>query len=125
MHAFIVAIRQMANNCQFSSMLDNMIRDQIVCVIRSKSLQKHLLAKKDFSFTDAEALALAAEIAELDSQGISADKEQANVLQLLQRSEIGSKKKQTITVASSAQMLWPLWAQSVCVQAKETVMFKV
>lgn len=122
MHTFIVAIRQMASNCQFASMLDSMIRDRIVCGVRSKSLQKQLLAKKDLSLADAEALALAAETAELDSQGISADSRLTPVLQLSQGRE---KKKETVNVSSAVQMLWKLWAQSFDVQTKEATMFQV
>lgn len=49
-HEFIVAIRQVAQNCNFSTMLDRMIRDRIVCGVRSKNLQKQLLAKKSLIF---------------------------------------------------------------------------
>ncbi|XP_075730853.1 uncharacterized protein LOC142774348 [Rhipicephalus microplus] len=66
--AFIVEIRKLAHNCNFSSMLERMLRDRIVCGVRSKNLQKQLLAKKDLTLAEAEALALAAESAELGSQ---------------------------------------------------------
>lgn len=90
-HAFIVAIRQMAQNCNFSTMLDRMIRDRIVCGVRSKNLQKQLLAKKDLNLQEAEALALAAESAERDSQGITSDKEQASLLKLSAQYESRAK----------------------------------
>ncbi|XP_075723906.1 uncharacterized protein LOC142765983 [Rhipicephalus microplus] len=66
--AFIVEIRKLAHNCNFSSMLERMLRDRIVCGVRSKNLQKQLLAKKDLTLAEAEALAIAAESAELGSQ---------------------------------------------------------
>ncbi|XP_075739747.1 uncharacterized protein LOC142785177 [Rhipicephalus microplus] len=55
--AFIVEIRKLAHNCNFSSMLERMLRDRIVCGVRSKNLQKQLLAKKDLTLAEAEALA--------------------------------------------------------------------
>nr|XP_054926490.1 uncharacterized protein LOC129384900 [Dermacentor andersoni] len=81
-HAFIVAIRQMAHNCNFGTMLDRMIRVRIVGGVRSKNAQKQLLAKKDLNLEEAEARALAAESAERDSQGIVTDQEQARWLKL-------------------------------------------
>nr|XP_054922684.1 uncharacterized protein LOC129382568 [Dermacentor andersoni] len=68
MQTFVVEIRRIAHNCNFSSMLQGMLRDRIVCGVRSKNLQKELLAKKDLTLVEAEALALAAESAELGSQ---------------------------------------------------------
>lgn len=38
MQAFIVEIRRLAHNCNFSSMLQRMLRDRIVCGVRSKKL---------------------------------------------------------------------------------------
>lgn len=48
-----------------------MLRDRIVCGVRSKNLQKQLLAKRELSLQDAEALAVAAETAEADAQKMS------------------------------------------------------
>lgn len=90
-HAFIVAIRQIAHNCNFSTMLDRMIRDRIVCGVTSKNVQKQLLAKKDLNLQEAEALALAAESAERDSQGIATDTEQARLLKLTCQHESRTK----------------------------------
>lgn len=70
-HAFIVEIRRLAHNCNFSSMLDRMLRDRIVCGVRSRNLQKQLLAKPELTLQEAEALALAAERAELDAENIN------------------------------------------------------
>ncbi|XP_070386197.1 uncharacterized protein [Dermacentor albipictus] len=92
-HAFIVAIRQMAHNCNFGTMLDRMMRDRIVCGVRSKNVQKQLLAKKDLNLEEAEALALAAESAERDSQGIVRDQEQARLLKLSGQYESRAKSQ--------------------------------
>ncbi|XP_075550253.1 uncharacterized protein LOC142583647 [Dermacentor variabilis] len=63
---FLVDIRRIADNCNFGSALDRMIRDRIVCGIRSGALQKQLLAQRELTLQDAEAMALAAEAADSD-----------------------------------------------------------
>ncbi|XP_075553490.1 uncharacterized protein LOC142586122 [Dermacentor variabilis] len=61
---FLVDIRRIADNCNFGSALDRMLRDRIVCGIRSGALQKQLLAQRELTLEDAEAMALAAEAAD-------------------------------------------------------------
>lgn len=85
--AFIVPIRQIAQNCNFSSMLDRMTRDRIVCGVRSKKLQKQLLAKKDLTLKEAEALALAAESTECDAQGMMGNPIEPNVYTIAHRNQ--------------------------------------
>ncbi|XP_075534013.1 uncharacterized protein LOC142567699 [Dermacentor variabilis] len=63
---FLVDIRRIADNCNFGSALDRMLRDRIVCGIRSGALQKQLLAQRELTLQDAEAMALAAEAADSD-----------------------------------------------------------
>ena len=67
-HAFLVEIRRIADNCNFGSMLDHMRRDRIVCGVRSSILQKQLLAKRELTLEEAEALAVSAETAENDAK---------------------------------------------------------
>ncbi|XP_077511870.1 uncharacterized protein LOC144122168 [Amblyomma americanum] len=69
--AFLVEIRRIADGCNFGSALDRMLRDRIVCGVRSTNLRKQLLAKKDLTLEEAEALAIAAETAENDANDIS------------------------------------------------------
>ncbi|XP_075738876.1 uncharacterized protein LOC142784291 [Rhipicephalus microplus] len=64
---FITEIRRIADNCNFDTMLDRMLRDRIVCGIKSSALQKQVLTKKDLTLEDAETMALAAEAAENDA----------------------------------------------------------
>lgn len=70
---FITEIRRIADNCNFGTMLDRMLRDRIVCGIRSSALQKQLLTKKDLSVEDAETMALSAEAADKDANKMAAD----------------------------------------------------
>ncbi|XP_075539754.1 uncharacterized protein LOC142574591 [Dermacentor variabilis] len=61
---FLVDIRRIADNCNFGSALDRMLRDRIVCGMRAGALQKQLLAQRELTLQDAEAMALAAEAAD-------------------------------------------------------------
>ncbi|KAM7309528.1 uncharacterized protein ISCGN_006535 [Ixodes scapularis] len=70
---FLVDIRRIADNCNFGSMLERMLRDRIVCGVRSKALQKQLLAKANLTLEEAEAIALSAETADDDANKISGD----------------------------------------------------
>ncbi|XP_070385300.1 uncharacterized protein [Dermacentor albipictus] len=70
---FITEIRRIADNCNFGTMLDRMLRDRIVCGIRSSALQKQLLTKKDLSVEEAETMALSAEAADKDANKMATD----------------------------------------------------
>ncbi|XP_049267747.1 uncharacterized protein LOC119378660 [Rhipicephalus sanguineus] len=61
---FLVDIRRIADNCNFGSALNRMLRDRIVCGVRSRALQKQLLAKQELTLEDAEAMVLSAEAAD-------------------------------------------------------------
>lgn len=57
---FLVEIQSFADKCNFASMLERMLRDRIVCGVRSKALQKQLLSKCDLTLAQVELMALAA-----------------------------------------------------------------
>ncbi|XP_077565023.1 uncharacterized protein LOC144180556 isoform X2 [Haemaphysalis longicornis] len=73
MHAFLVEIRRIANYCNFGGALDRMLRDRIVCGVRSSALQKQLLSKKDLTLEETEAIAMTAEAAETDVKNMNAE----------------------------------------------------
>ncbi|XP_049274248.1 uncharacterized protein K02A2.6 [Rhipicephalus sanguineus] len=64
---FIVELRRLADKCNFGDMLDRMLRDKIVCGIRSTELQKALLCRSRLTLKEAESMVLASEAA---GQGI-------------------------------------------------------
>lgn len=72
-HAFLVEIRRIADNCNFGSALNRMLRDRIVCGVRSTNLRKQLLARKDLTLEEAETMAIAAEATESDAKDMSAE----------------------------------------------------
>lgn len=60
---FIVELRRLADKCNFGDMLDRMLRDKIVCGIRSTELQKALLCQLSMTLKEAESMVLASEAA--------------------------------------------------------------
>ncbi|XP_049267571.1 uncharacterized protein LOC119377625, partial [Rhipicephalus sanguineus] len=71
--AFLVDIRRIADNCNFGSALDRMLRDRIICGVRSNSLRKQLLTKEGLTLEEAEAIVISAEAAENDANEMSAE----------------------------------------------------
>lgn len=71
-HAFLVEIRRI-DNCNFGSALDRMLRDRIICGVRSTNLRKQLLAKKDLTLEEAETMVIAAEATDSDAKDVSAE----------------------------------------------------
>nr|XP_050026179.1 uncharacterized protein LOC126521512 [Dermacentor andersoni] len=67
---FILEVRRVADGCNFGGMLDRMLRDRIVCGVRSSAVQKQLLTKTDLTLTEAETIA---EAAEKDTKKMSSD----------------------------------------------------
>lgn len=83
MHSFIVAIRRIAQDYRFGTMLDRMLRAfALYAASVRRDRQKEFIAKTDLALAEAEALALASENAELDSVKISSDVGSADVLTL-------------------------------------------
>ncbi|XP_075539321.1 uncharacterized protein LOC142574008 [Dermacentor variabilis] len=61
---FLVAIRQLADTCNFGTSLDSMLRDRIVCGMQDNSVSRQLLSKASLTRSEAEEIALAVEMAE-------------------------------------------------------------
>lgn len=62
---FLVDIQQIADNYNFGNALIRMLQDRIVFGVRSSALLKQLLAKKDLTLEEAEAMVLSAEAADM------------------------------------------------------------
>ena len=61
---FVASLRHLAENCEFSTSLDDMLRDRLVCGLRDARVQKRLLAEPKITFAKALELAQAAQLAE-------------------------------------------------------------
>ena len=65
---FVAALRKIAEYCEYGSVLDDMLRDRVVCGINNKAVQRRLLQEPSLTFEKALEMALAAETADRDSR---------------------------------------------------------
>ena len=68
MAAFVAALRQLAEHCDYKDILKDMLRDRLVCGVNHEKIQKALLAEPALMFDQAFAKARAMETAEINSQ---------------------------------------------------------
>ena len=69
--AYVAEVRKIAEHCQFGTVLNDMLRDRLVCGTRNKVIQRRLLVETSLTFDKAIEMALAAEAAEKDSLRLS------------------------------------------------------
>ena len=65
---YIAALRKIAEYCDYGGMLNDMLRDRLVCGIMDKRVQRRFLQAADLTYTQARDMALAAETADKDSK---------------------------------------------------------
>ena len=67
---YIAALRELAMNCNYGSqeLLEEMLRDRLVCGVNHPGIQRKLLSEGDLSYKDALALAQSIEAAEDDAR---------------------------------------------------------
>ncbi len=70
--AFITALRELAEHCQYGASLKEMLRDRLVCGVSHETIQKRLLGEKDLTYDRAYTVALAIEAAERDTKNLKA-----------------------------------------------------
>ena len=78
---YIARLRQLSRDCQFGSFLDEMIRDRLVCGIKSELIQSRLLSEPELSLQKATEMAVALETAgrnQLELAGAAGPGEQSS-----------------------------------------------
>ena len=68
---YVAALRSLAEHCNYADVLNDMLRDRLVCGVNNEKIQQRLLAEKDLTFAKAMELASAIESAEQGSHAIS------------------------------------------------------
>lgn len=79
---YIAELRRVAIECKFDTILDEMLRDRIVCGVADDRIQRRLLAEPTLTFEKAKDIALAMELA---------DKNTADLREQNQRSDMVNK----------------------------------
>ena len=65
---FVAALLKIAEYCEYGDVLDDMLRDRVVCGINNKAVQQRLLQEPSLTFEKALEMAVAAETADRDSR---------------------------------------------------------
>ena len=73
--AFVAALRQLSEFCEFGATLNQMLRDRIVVGVSSEKIQLRLLAEPDLTYDRTLQLAQAMETAERDRQQLKGGKD--------------------------------------------------
>ena len=73
---FVAALRKLAESCQFGNVLEEMLRDRIVCGIRDNAVQRRLLAEPKLTFAKAFETVQAVESAEKSIVVLQAQKQE-------------------------------------------------
>ena len=69
--SYIAELKSLTRNCAFEGLLEEALRDQLVCGMRSLSIQKHLWREADLTFKQAMEIALSAEAADRHSNQLA------------------------------------------------------
>ena len=78
--AYVTELRRnFARNCEFGELHDSIIRDRIVCGIRSNEVRKRLLREKDLNLERAVELCKSPEITENQAKNIVVDQDDREV----------------------------------------------
>ena len=62
--AFVAELRQLAEHCEYGNILNDMLRDRLVCGIDDSRIQRRLLAEPQLTFDKAFEISMASESAE-------------------------------------------------------------
>ena len=77
--AYVTELRKLARNCEFGELHDSIIRDRIVCGIRSNEVRKRLLREKDLNLERAVEMCKSSEITENQAKNIVVDQDDREV----------------------------------------------
>ena len=70
-NTYVAALRSIAEHCEYGAVLNDMLRDRLVCGIHDQGIQRRLLQQTDLTFDKALEVALASEAAEKDSKRLT------------------------------------------------------
>lgn len=68
---FVAALRKLAEHCEFNDVLNDTIRDRLVCALRSEAAQKCLLTESALTLEKAIEISVSMELAAKESQQLN------------------------------------------------------
>ena len=79
--AYVTELRKLARNCEFGELHDSIIRDRVVCGIRSNEVRKRLLREKELNLERAVEICKSSEITENQARNIVVDQDDSKTTQ--------------------------------------------
>ena len=73
--AYVAALRQLSEFCEYGNTLQHMLRDRLVCGVNDEKMQRRLLSEPNLTYEKGLQLALAMEIAERNMRQLSSTRE--------------------------------------------------
>lgn len=92
MSDFIATLRKLADSCDFKTVLNDMLRDRLVCGINNDLMQTRLLEDAELTFEKAVKVVVAMEAATKDSQAIACRAKTTSAVETNPLSEQSSKQ---------------------------------
>ena len=80
MAEYVTALRKIAEHCEYGEILNDMLRDRLVCGIADKRVQNRYLRETKLTYTEARDMALAAETADKDSKRLQVENDNSGVM---------------------------------------------
>ena len=71
MTVFIAELRKLSEHCAFDAVLNDTIRDRLVCGLQSEAIQKRLLTESNLTLQKAIEISVSMEMAAKEAQGLS------------------------------------------------------
>jgi len=93
--AYMAALRQLAEYCNFGDRLEEMLRDRLVCGVNEVKIQRRLLAEANLTYKTAVDIAIGMEVASRNAQELqhSADMKTAGQDVNRLRAEVGQQER--------------------------------
>ena len=121
---YVAALWRLAEHCAFGNMLDEMLRDRVICGINKSVIQKWLLAEPELTLTKAVSVAQATELADAGVKELQSNTARANSVQEGRKTKVYTTNNLLILPQLS---LWTIPAKSrnVIVVVQSTTLISV
>ena len=77
---YIKALQKITEHCEYGEILNDMLRDRLVCGIADKRVQNRYLRETKLTYTEVRDMALAAETADKDSKRLQVENDDSGVM---------------------------------------------
>ena len=101
--AYVAALREIAEHCNYGTSLSEMLRDRLVCGVNHEGIQKKLLAEKELDFDKAYSVTVAIE---RDTENLKAERSHGNPVLYSHSKERGNSSTKMSPSKSKGEITW-------------------